>query len=240
MKILEGIQIKDLALFIEKEKTLILSDIHLGYEEALNKQGVLIPRFQFKDIMQKMEKLINETKPETIVLNGDIKHEFGHISEQEWRETLQFIDCLKKNCKQLILIKGNHDKITDIIAEKRQMKTTKNYSVNDIYITHGDFIPKDAEFKKAKTIIIGHEHPAISLREGNRSEKFKCFLKGKYKDKTLIVMPSLNPINEGTDVLQERTLSPFLDQDIKSFKVFIVADKVYEFGDIKKLAAKLP
>jgi putative SbcD/Mre11-related phosphoesterase len=238
MEITKGIQIRDLSLYIEKEKILILSDIHLGYEEALNKQGVLIPRFQFKDIMQKLEKLVNETKPETIILNGDIKHEFGQISEQEWRETLQVIDYLKKNCKQLILIKGNHDKITDVIANKRNMSTSKQHIINDIYITHGDFIPKDAKFKKAKTIIIGHEHPAISLREGNRVEKFKCFLKGKYKDKTLIVMPSLNPITEGTDILQESLLSPFLDQDIKNFKVFIVADKVYEFGEIRKLAAK--
>ncbi len=238
MQISKGIQIKDLALFIENSKTLILGDIHLGYEEALNKQGIMVPRFQFKDIMEKVEKIINEVKPSTIILNGDIKHEFGHISEQEWRDILQLIDYLNKNCSELVLVKGNHDKITKVIAAKRDMETVDHYSVDGIYVCHGDFIPTDLEFHSSKLVVIGHEHPAVSLKEGERVEKYKCFLKGKYNDKELIVMPSLNPLTEGTDILQEEILSPFLEQDLGSFEVFIVSDEVYQFGKLKELMEK--
>jgi len=37
MNILPGIKIIDLALYLEKQKTVIIGDLHLGYEEMLNK-----------------------------------------------------------------------------------------------------------------------------------------------------------------------------------------------------------
>ena len=109
------------------------------------------------------------------------------------------------------------------------------YFTGDILITHGHKIPNKNILKKAKTIVIGHEHPAISLKEDVRIEKFKCFLKGKYKRKKLIVMPSFCLATEGTDILKERLISPFLDHDLRNFEVFIVADKVYDFGKVKNL-----
>ena len=53
MKLNDNIEIIDLGLYLVKEKTLILSDLHIGIEESLNKQGILIPRFQFNDLMNK-------------------------------------------------------------------------------------------------------------------------------------------------------------------------------------------
>ena len=65
--------------------------------------------------------------------------------------------------------------------------------------------------------------------KNKRFEKFKCFLKGKYKNKLLIVQPSFNLLTIGTDILKQRLQSPFL-KDIKDFEVFIVEDKIYDFG----------
>jgi|TARA_B100001971_G_C18254880_1_gene581214 putative SbcD/Mre11-related phosphoesterase len=282
MQILKGIQIIDLALLIKDN--LIIADTHIGYEEALNKQGILIPRFQFKEIIQRLEatfkalannrseggwrtlsknikrkerlsslkskssnndkkinsndnkKVDNDSNKKLfnkIIINGDIKHEFGIISETEWRHTLQLLDFLKKYCNEVILIKGNHDKILGPIAKKRDVKVVDNYIIENILITHGNKIPE--KLTKIKTIIIAHEHPAISLKEGPRVELFKCFLKGKYKNKNLIVQPSFNLVQEGTDILKEKVLSPLLKQDLSNFKAYVVADKVYNFGKIKKL-----
>lgn len=232
MEILKGIRIRN--LFLELKNTLIIADLHIGYEEALAKQGILVPKFQFKDIIKNLEK--NLKKAHTIIINGDLKHEFGTISEQEWRETLKVIDLLSKYCEKIVLVRGNHDTILRPIARKRNLEIVDHISIGNIYICHGDEIPKDEEFKKAKTIIIAHEHPAISLREKTKVEKYKCFLKGKYRDKTLIVQPSFNPLIEGFDVLKEKMLSPFLQQNLDNFDVFIVADKVYDFGKLKNLS----
>ncbi|MBW3010988.1 metallophosphoesterase [Candidatus Woesearchaeota archaeon] len=243
MKIKDKIEIIDLALKLDK--ILIFADFHVGYEEALNKQGVLVPRFQFKDTMERLDKIfenIEGKEIETIIVNGDLKHEFGTISETEWRQALKIFDYLAERCKKMILIKGNHDKILGPIAEKRNLEIAEFVVIDDVLICHGDKIDSDLENaienKNIKTIIIGHEHPAVTLRESAeavRSEKYKCYLVGKYKGKILIVQPSFNLVTEGTDVAKERLLSPFLKQDLSKFSVFVVADKVYEFGKINNL-----
>jgi putative SbcD/Mre11-related phosphoesterase len=253
MKLTNNIEIIDLTLYLKKEKILILTDTHIGYEEALNKQGVLIPRTAFKDLIKRLENILKKVKPLTIIINGDIKHEFGKISDTEWRNTLKLIAFLKKHCKNLILIKGNHDKTLGPIANKKDITITDNVIINNTVITHGHKLIKPD--KKIKTIIIGHEHPAITIKDLARREKFKCFLKGKYKNKTLIVQPSLSSTTYGSDVLTHKRFSPFLKKNIKNFEVFVVAEQinfktktstasndntlpfssVYAFGKIKNL-----
>ena len=44
----------------------------------------------------------------------------------------------------------------------------------------------------------------------------------------------MNQVSEGTDVLKEDLLSPFLT-DIKGFEAFVIGDKVYNFGKIKDI-----
>ena len=58
MNILNNIELIDLAIYTNK--ALIFSDFHMGYEEALNKQGILVPRFQFEEIMQRLEKIFEK------------------------------------------------------------------------------------------------------------------------------------------------------------------------------------
>ncbi len=233
MEILKGINIIDLGLQIGE--TLIIADLHIGYEEALNKQGVMVPRFQLEDVLARLDKIIKKANPKTIVVNGDIKHEFGRISEQEWRETLRVIDFLLERSKKLVLVKGNHDTVLGPIAEKRGVEVREEYEIREkgVLIIHGHKMVSIPA--RVKTIIIGHEHPAVSLRDGARAETFKCFLRGKYDRKNLIAMPSFNLVAEGTDALKEELLSPFLQQDITCFEVFVISDRAYDFGKLRNL-----
>ncbi len=234
MEILKNLEIKDLCLYLKKEKILIIVDIHIGYEEALSKEGVLVPRFQFKDTLERLEKIFSKIEVNKIIINGDLKHEFGTISESEWRDTLKLLDFLDKYCEEIILIKGNHDTILGPIADKRNVKILDYFKVNEYFICHGDRLFSNKEFLDTKILIIGHEHTAISIRDGTRVEMFKCFLKGRFKDKDLIAMPSFNLILEGADVLKERLFSPFL-KDVNDFRVFVISKKIYDFGKIRDL-----
>ncbi len=235
MEIAKDIEIVDLCLYLRKHRTLILADTHIGYEEALNKGGVLIPRFQFKETMERLRKIIGNVKDvDRIVINGDIKHEFGTISELEWRHTIRLLDFLEEKSKQIILIKGNHDTILGPIARKREVKVVPELKLQDILIVHGDKIVDEKDLKGIKTMIIGHEHPAVTVEDGVREEMYKCFLKGKFLGRELIVQPSFNLVTEGTDVIKEDLLSPFLKQDLSGFECYIVGDKVYSFGELRK------
>jgi uncharacterized protein len=233
MELIYNAEIVDLGLLIDR--TLIISDLHIGYEQALNRDGIMVPRFQYKKILERLQQIIKSCDIERIVVNGDLKHEFGRITRQEWDEALNFIIFLKNNFEEVVLLKGNHDNFTKFIAEKTDLKVYETYTLDDFIVMHGDKIPDDLMAMNESTIIIGHEHPCIGIRNGERFEKIKCYLKGSYKEKNLIVMPSFNFVTEGSDILHEKSLSPFLKKrSIEEFEVYGIENfEVLYFGSIK-------
>ncbi len=233
MNISKNIRLIDTSLYLEQERLLIISDIHLGYEEALNARGVLLPRFQYQETKKKMESILSQVQPEKILINGDLKHEFGSIMSTEWKNTLDFLDFLKAHCKELIIVKGNHDVILEPVTKKKNIHLVEYYTIGEYFITHGDKIIENLDSINATTIIIGNEHPAISLQKNTRKELYKCFLFGTYKNKQLIVIPSFNVLIEGSDILREQRLSPYIPQDLSDFHVYIVGDEIYDFGTVK-------
>jgi len=232
MNIHEEIKIVDLALLYKD--VLIISDLQIGLEGMLQRQGVFVPLHQFEDIIERLEKLFKHVSVKTIVINGDLKHEFGRISDEEWRYTLRILDFLSRK-GEVILVQGNHDLSLGPIARKRNIKMVEYFRVDDIGILHGHKITPAVN--DANVLIIGHEHPAVTLNDTIRHEKYKCFLKGSWNDKTLIVMPSFTFLSVGSDVRRGRFLSPYLQDGVETFKVYIVEDKIYEFGELGKLSA---
>jgi len=239
MEILPGIEIIDSGLYIKEKKILIISDLHIGYEECLHQNGLLIPKLNYKEIKKRIGKIIDLTgeKKITIIINGDLKHEFGKINKDEWSKIKDMLDFLKKKGK-VRLIKGNHDVLLDKIANKKGLKIKNYIKTGNILITHGDKIPGLLKKKNSiKTIIMSHEHPAVVLKHGIRKEKFRCFLKGKWKSKNLIVIPAFNWLFPGSDLLEGKFLSPFLKESgLKNFNFYITENKfnsVYDFGKLE-------
>lgn len=228
MDIGHGLEIVDLGLLYKD--LFIIGDLQLGFEQVLQRKGMFLPRFQLHDILERLQKIFQQIEVKTLVINGDVKHAFGTILDAEWRELLQLFDFCFKHVQEIILVKGNHDLVIDPVAKKRNISVVDFYKKDDLLIFHGHNIIKE----QAKILVIGHEHPAVSFRE-RPGEKFKCFLVGKWKKSVLIVMPSFNPLTEGSDVTRERFLSPYLKQDIGDFHVYVVEDRVYSFGKVAAL-----
>lgn len=195
----------------KEKRILVIADLHIGYEEALNKQGIFIPRMMFREIMADLKRILERAekkgKIDEIVILGDLKHEFGDISEQEWNETLAVLDFLQKECKRIVLIKGNHDMILEPILKKmkrewkNKVKIKEYYTIGGIAFLHGH---KSFIFdKKVKTLVMAHMHPAVTLKDtkGVKQERYKCFLVGMWKNKKVIILPSFFPFIEGADVI---------------------------------------
>jgi len=91
-----GLEIIDLGLYLVKENIIIFSDFHLGYEEAMARSGVLLPRYQFKDTEERLKKIFEKIgiKLKAIIITGDLKHEFGTINRQEWRDVNSILNLL--------------------------------------------------------------------------------------------------------------------------------------------------
>ena len=231
MKINDKVKFEDFFVYLNKSKTLIISDLQLGYEGDLIQSGIFVPANNYDNLIKRIEKTIKKIKPKKIIINGDLKHEFGRISRHEWREVRGMLDFLKSKC-ETIIVKGNHDNFIGPLAKKQEIEVADYKIIDDYLICHGDKVLDVKE--KYSGIIIGHEHPAISISDGSFSEKYKCFLVGKFKTKELIVQPSSFLLNLGTDITKYSTHSPFID-NIKDFEVYVLSDKIFDFGKFKDI-----
>lgn len=226
MKIYENIEIFGLSVYFED--TLIIGDLHLGIENYLQEQGVFIPRNHYSEILKEIKELVEELRPSRIIINGDLKHNFGGVSKEEWKTVFDLISYLESEFDEIIIIRGNHDNFLESMLKNYEIRDY--YLLKDILITHGH---KDVsvDFKVA---ILSHEHPALELKDGARVEKYKCFLKGKYEDKTFIILPSFSNITPGINILSEKPMSPYLSS-YSDFEVFVAEANGMYFGSVNKL-----
>jgi len=243
---IERFEAVDRCLFWKEKKILVVGDLHLGYEEFLNSKGWCFPRTQMEETINIFSRIFAHTgKIKKIILLGDVKHYFSGILNKEFEDFYKLIEIFKENLLKngkIIIVKGNHDNILEpIVCQEKYSNFVfleDYYILQDVLFFHGNkkgFLRRGGEIadKKIKMIVTGHFHPAIKIDDGEKVEKFRCFVLGKYKknpashnilhNNTLwIVVPSFFPLEEGMDI---NSLG------LKG-AVFAVADKVYDFGKI--------
>ena len=226
-------------LLLEKngERVLVIGDLHLGYEGAMRASGFMIPVKLYEKCVKDFEEIINSVgRVDKIVVLGDLKHEFGFILQDEWREIVSFLEHLKKKCKEIIVIEGNHDSILFPILKKMEIIGVEYYLWRGFIFAHGDKEIINMFDKEVKYWILGHGHPAVNLSDGITRESFKCFLTGSYRRKKIILVPSFFPLSVGTDA-REFDLGYASKFNLNNFKACIVGEnlEVLEFGKLKEL-----
>lgn len=224
------------------KKIFVVGDLHLGYEEVLNRAGVFVTRKMFNEMIDYFDKVFDKVgKVDYVVLLGDVKHYFAGVLRQERDDSLALFDYfqgkLNKN-GEIIIVKGNHDNILEFIVKQKDGVRLMDYFIIGVYcFVHGDRKFKEMEDRKIKTWVMGHGHPAIKLREGVKTEKYKCFLAGKFHGKRVIIVPSFFEYIEGSDS-RENDLRLAWNFKLDRFNVYVVSDeglKVFDFGKLGKL-----
>lgn len=247
MKI-ERFEIVESCLFWCEEKILIVGDMHLGYENYLEEGGWSFPKTQMEVSEVVLKKIFKKTgKLKKVILLGDVKHFFSGILAGEYSDFNFIMGLIKKNLVEkgkVIITKGNHDKILAPIIKRYNFVSLKDVFVwKDVGFFHGHFdivedLNKGLLDKKIKIILIGHYHPAVTLKDDVKQERYKCFLYGKHKKlkKKLIILPSFFPLVEGSDIFSNSIIKDN-NINISRFEVYAVDGdgKVYDFGKAGKL-----
>src|SRR3989344_578828 len=123
----------------EGKRILVVGDLHLGWEESLNRPGVFVSREMFKEVMEYFDLVFKKIgNVDEVVLLGDVKHVFGKIISQEWKDVLGLFDYLEKKCGKIVIVKGNHDVILEPIVKKSNVELRDFYSVGDFCFAHGE------------------------------------------------------------------------------------------------------
>jgi hypothetical protein len=221
------------ALMIEDDKkSLVITDLHLGFESNLSLNNVFLGKNKtVGEITKEIEQIIDKTKPDSLILLGDIKSGIKSITKTEWETVPVFFENITKLINT-ILIPGNHDaNIEKLIPNDITLASSKGIIVDDILLTHGHTMPTE-NFSQVNTIVMGHIHPVFfqeeSLINGERvwisvkCQKQKIFV-SKSGELELIILPSFNkyfyttqkkfykksisPIIEKMDVIQAKILT---------------------------------
>jgi len=218
------------ALFLPKYGTLVIADLHIGYESSLGQKGVFLPQNSYTAMRNRIEELLRATGAKKLAILGDLKHEFGKPSPQEWVEVKDLLETLGAMGVETHVVRGNHDNYVIAILSRYGVHLHEHFLMMDhIVLTHGHLemdLPENA-----KVILIGHEHPAVSSLDSSGARyKFKCFLVGKYRGKRLVVLPAFSPLSAGSginEIDREDLLSPYLRKsDIDEFVPLAVEDGI--------------
>ncbi|WP_461865537.1 metallophosphoesterase [Thermococcus sp.] len=209
-------------------RDLIIADLHLGYEISMTKEGVYLPNMFYRTV-NLLKMLIEKEKPKRLIINGDLKHSFVPFKQEKF-ELKTFFSEISPLVGEIILVKGNHD-VGILWTKELGIEIVDEIELGGWKIVHGHKLVEGEKF------IIGHEHPAIRLRdEVGALIKVPVFLAGR----NLIVLPAFSPWAYGNDILRE-IVSPFLRYfDVSESKVLVPLDsEILDFGSFGKLSKML-
>jgi len=222
----------DYCAWYEKERTVLISDFHLGYESVLREDGISLPTFQKDNLLDRLANIKNRYDPDSFIVIGDFKHDFGRAESQVFNELLDIMDYLMED-SSLVMIKGNHDNFLKNYANLKGVPIYEEMMIlDDMTLTHGH---RDVSVKGH--LIMGHEHPAIEIKdEVGSTLKYSCFL--YHPERKIIVLPAIDPLSEGRDVIaSESFFSKNLDDlDPSDFHVYAISENgLLDFHRIKDL-----
>lgn len=136
-----------------------VADLHYGYEVNRRRRGELTPAWGMEACEVELMRLIEDHRPQTLILAGDIMDGSG-----SFRETVEWIRRLESRVQRLVCLRGNHDR-----APLRKVVAFHAWHREGEFVFHhGDRFDQVAEETGVDDLvhIVGHEHPAVRFTDG--------------------------------------------------------------------------
>ncbi|MBC7080702.1 MAG: metallophosphoesterase [Thermoplasmatales archaeon] len=214
--------INERALYIKKEKAIVIADLHLGIEFEYHLHGINIP-IQTSNILKRIESLIEKNNANKLIIVGDLKHvisassggENKYFMEKERKEVRFFLKRLSE-LVEIIIVKGNHDAF--LRSKRADIYNARGFKMGKISFAHGHAWPSQ-DLMSGKNIIFAHLHPVIKIKSNYGYYTKPCWVRGSLnknlnryirwnKKMNFIIMPSFNLLCGGTAVNMEKLDGP--------------------------------
>ena len=183
------------ALWWPGEETLVFADLHFEKGSSYARGGQMLPPYDTRATLARMEAAIVRRRPARIIALGDSFHDRDAAERLDEHERMQLTHL--RNGSEWIWIAGNHDPepppwLGGQIAEE--------VAIGGLLFRHE---PSTTPFAGE---IAGHLHPCASVTRRGRTLLRRCFV----SDGARLVMPAFGAYAGGLDVreLAVRTLFP--------------------------------
>jgi len=221
------------AALVRDEGVMVVADLHLGCEAALEYEGLSLPRVQTRRIEATLCDLLDSVGPRRLVVAGDLKHNFSRNLVQEWEDVTRFVRTIA-GMVDLEVVKGNHDNYLVTILRESGIPLCSDVRVGEVSIVHGH-----RGSAPTGPVVMGHIHPALAVRDSvGGTVKVQCHLHDP--DRDILVLPAMSLVASGVDVIHVEsadTMSPLLeDRGLGPFRPVVASDRqVLRFPDISRM-----
>ena len=202
------------ALWLDSDRVLVVSDLHLGYAWAQRQRGALLPVQPNEDTVPRLAALCMDLRPARLVLLGDIVHRALPLPEIE--RALNDLTLATEGIGSDWVL-GNHDRNLEKLIARMGLKHTlhKTLQLGAFHFTHGD-APQLPSPAAGEWLVLGHEHPAISIGDGVASHmKCPCFLASQ----NILMLPAFSPWAAGTNIH-----SPHWNSNVRFSQAIAICD----------------
>lgn len=145
-----------------RKRYLIVSDLHIGFEEKFKRVGISIES-NVGSMEEELEALIRKNKVTNLLIDGDVKSSTDRISKSEWENIPKLFSRLSSIC-EISVVPGNHDAgLNHLIPNEVELMDVNGVMLDQNLVMHGHTRPLP-KFSDCKRLIIGHLHPIYQER----------------------------------------------------------------------------
>jgi DNA ligase-associated metallophosphoesterase len=190
------------ALYWEDEHTLLVADLHLEKGAAFAALGMLLPPYDTRTTLQRLEKVINAVKPGRVVALGDSFHR-SEGAERMDPDDLALLTRLQKD-REWYWICGNHD---PHLPRSIGGTICTTLTICSVTLRHE---PSQTVMERE---ISGHLHPVARIARRGAVIRRRCFA----TDSNRLVMPAFGAYAGGLNVLDRAFAELFLRHRLEAW-----------------------
>ena len=176
------------ALWLEGERALVVADVHLEKGSAYAARGQLLPPFDTRDALVRLEAETDALRAQTIVMLGDAFHD-GGAEQRLSQEDASRLRALARG-RTLVWIVGNHDPAP---PARLPGEAADTLALGGLVLRH-EPTPGLAGAEAA-----GHLHPCARIAAGGRSVRRRCFV----TDGERLILPAFGAYAGGLNIRDE-------------------------------------
>jgi DNA ligase-associated metallophosphoesterase len=156
------------AIFITKQKILVLADMHLGKLVHFRRHGIFIPKPAVNHDLEALIYLVEKFEPKEVIFLGDLFHSEGNSEYLQFLTTINLFPRI-----QFTLTKGNHDIIPEDIFRDNKVSVVKERVLENSIVLRHQLSPQPDQ---TLFHIVGHIHPGYRVQGlGRQSFHLPCF-----------------------------------------------------------------
>ena len=174
------------ALWIERDRVLVVADLHLEKGSAYAARGQMLPPYDTRETLRRLMLEVAALAPARLVLLGDTFHD----GRGEARLAGDDVEALRSlaAATDLVWIVGNHDEAGPAFLPG---KVLADLAVQALRLTH------EPAGGPAPGEVAGHLHPCAKVRGRGAAVRRRCFI----TDGERLILPAFGAYAGGLNVL---------------------------------------